>query len=65
MSYMVDKPPTEDKLLARQVRDWEPTIHRPVLTQSRGAFKTYSTYVSPAVQARSTHGEHLSGSASD
>lgn len=45
MSYMVDKPPTEDKLLQRQVRSWEPETHRPILTQTRGAYKPYSTYV--------------------
>nr|OQO21143.1 hypothetical protein B0A51_09422 [Rachicladosporium sp. CCFEE 5018] len=43
MSYMVDKPPTEDPLLQRQVRTWEPQEHRPVLTMSRSAYKPYST----------------------
>jgi len=43
MSYMVDKPPTEDKLLQRRVRSWEPETHRPILTQTRGAYKPYST----------------------
>lgn len=40
---MCDKPPTEDKLLQRGVRAWEPKEHRPVTTMSRGAFKTYNT----------------------
>ncbi|KAK4543110.1 hypothetical protein LTR36_005887 [Oleoguttula mirabilis] len=43
MSYLVDKPPSVDKLLQREVRIWEPTEHRPVLTMTRSAFKTYST----------------------
>ena len=45
MSYMVGDPPTVDKLLQRQVRIWEPEEHRPVLSATRSAFKTYSTYV--------------------
>ena len=44
MSYMVDKSPAEDKLLQRQIREWEPKQHVPVMTQSRSAFKTYNTY---------------------
>ncbi|KAB2568873.1 NADH:ubiquinone oxidoreductase 17.2kDa subunit [Lasiodiplodia theobromae] len=43
MSYMVDKPPTEDKIMQRQLRAWEPKEHRPTLTWSRSGFKTYST----------------------
>nr|POE65316.1 nadh dehydrogenase [ubiquinone] 1 alpha subcomplex subunit n7bm [Quercus suber] len=43
MSYMVDKPPSEDPILQRQVRAWEPAEHRPVLTGTRSAFKTYNT----------------------
>ncbi|KAF4548114.1 ATP-dependent bile acid permease-like protein [Elsinoe fawcettii] len=43
MSYMVDKPPTEDPILQRKVRVWEPTEHRPVMTMSRSAYKPYST----------------------
>lgn len=45
MSYVVDKPPSEDKLLQRQVRVWEPKEHRPTLTWSRSGYKPYSTYV--------------------
>lgn len=45
MSYLVDKPPSEDPLLQRQVRVWEPEEHRPVLMGTRGAYKPYSTYV--------------------
>lgn len=45
ISYMVDKPPTEDPLLQTKVRPWELPDHRPNFTQSRGAFKTYSTWV--------------------
>ncbi|GAB7343651.1 hypothetical protein MBLNU457_1643t1 [Dothideomycetes sp. NU457] len=43
MSYMVDKAPTEDPILRRQVRVWEPKEHRPVLTWSRSGYKPYST----------------------
>lgn len=45
ISYMVDKPPTEDPLLQTKVRPWELPDHRPTFTMSRGAFKTYSTWV--------------------
>ncbi|MCJ1266364.1 NADH dehydrogenase 1 alpha subcomplex subunit 12 ndufa12/DAP13 [Lobaria immixta] len=45
MSYLVDKPPTDDALLRTGQRAWEIPEHRPNLTASRGAFKTYSTYV--------------------
>lgn len=47
MSYLVDKPPSEDKLLQRQVRIWEPEEHRPMLSATRSAYKPYSTYASP------------------
>ncbi|KAI9646732.1 hypothetical protein NHQ30_004729 [Ciborinia camelliae] len=43
ISYMVDKPPTEDPLLHTKVRPWELPDHRPTFTMSRAAFKTYST----------------------
>ncbi|KAF1813268.1 NADH-ubiquinone oxidoreductase subunit B17.2 [Eremomyces bilateralis CBS 781.70] len=43
ISYMVDQPPTADKLLQRQARAWEPAEHRPTLTWTRSAFRTYST----------------------
>lgn len=43
MSYMVDKPPTQDKLLQTNVRPWELGEHRTNGTMTRGAFKTYST----------------------
>jgi hypothetical protein len=42
---MVDKAPSEDKLLQRSVRQWEPTKHTPMLTASRSAFKTFNTFV--------------------
>ena len=50
MSYMVDKPPSEDKLMQRLQRPWEPEKHRPVLSASKSAFKTYSTYVNYFLQ---------------
>lgn len=43
MSYLVDHPPTVDKFMQTGVRPWELPEHRPVLTLSRGAYKTYST----------------------
>ncbi|EAU30509.1 conserved hypothetical protein [Aspergillus terreus NIH2624] len=43
ISYMVDAPPTADKIMQTGVRSWELPEHRPNLTLSRGAFKTYST----------------------
>lgn len=43
MSYMVDKPPPEDKIMQRVQRVWEPEKHLPVMTGSKSAFKTYST----------------------
>ncbi|KAF2457221.1 NADH ubiquinone oxidoreductase subunit NDUFA12-domain-containing protein [Lineolata rhizophorae] len=43
MSYAVDKPPTQDKILRTQLREWEPKEHRPLLTLSRSAYKPYST----------------------
>jgi NADH:ubiquinone oxidoreductase subunit len=43
ISYMVDKPPTQDPILRTGVRPWELPDHRPNFTASRGAFKTYST----------------------
>ena len=42
---MVDAPPTADKILQTGLRKWEIPEHRPNPTLSRGAFKTYSTYV--------------------
>lgn len=46
MSYVVDKPPTEDQLLQTGQRVWELPTHKPTLTATRGAYKPYSTYVS-------------------
>ncbi|RDW78760.1 complex I NDUFA12 subunit family protein [Aspergillus mulundensis] len=43
ISYMVDAPPTQDKLMQTGARTWELREHRPTLTLSRAAFKTYST----------------------
>lgn len=40
---MVDAPPTVDRALQTGVRAWELPEHRPTLTLSRAAFKTYST----------------------
>ncbi|KAI1004100.1 hypothetical protein K3495_g4115 [Podosphaera aphanis] len=50
ISYMVDKPPTQDALLQTKVRSWELPDHRPNYTATRGAFKTYST-VKPKIIA--------------
>lgn len=43
MSYMVDKPPPEDKIMQRQMRIWEPERHVPVMSGTKSAFKTYNT----------------------
>ncbi|KAG9248228.1 NADH-ubiquinone oxidoreductase subunit B17.2 [Calycina marina] len=50
ISYMVDKPPTEDPILQTGVRSWEIPEHRPNPTMGRGSFKTYST-VKPKITA--------------
>ncbi len=47
MSYMVDKPPSEDPIMQRHQRPWEPANHLPTMTASKSAFRTYSTYVPP------------------
>lgn len=47
LSYMVDVPPTQDKILQTGLRAWELPEHRPNPTLSRGAYKPYSTLVSP------------------
>ncbi|KAL8771588.1 MAG: hypothetical protein Q9209_003031 [Squamulea sp. 1 TL-2023] len=43
MSYIVDKPPTEDPVLRAGQRSWELPMHVPNMSASRAAFKTYST----------------------
>lgn len=43
MSYMIDKPPTEDPLVQSGQRQWENKAHKPVMTLSRSAYKPYST----------------------
>ncbi|KAH7393388.1 NADH-ubiquinone oxidoreductase subunit B17.2 [Cadophora sp. MPI-SDFR-AT-0126] len=43
ISYMVDKPPTEDTILKTGVRVWELPEHRPNFTLSRAAYKPFST----------------------
>ncbi|KZZ92859.1 NADH:ubiquinone oxidoreductase, 17.2kDa subunit [Moelleriella libera RCEF 2490] len=43
MSYSLDKPPTEDTLIAVGLRKFEKPYAIPNYTQTRGAFKTYST----------------------
>ncbi|KAJ1329561.1 NADH-ubiquinone oxidoreductase subunit [Microdochium nivale] len=45
ISYSVDKAPSQDPLLAYQRREWEVTDSKPTpnFTQSRGAYKPYST----------------------
>lgn len=46
ISYSLDTPPTEDALIKAGTRHFEPTKAIPNYTQTRGAFKTYNTYVS-------------------
>ncbi|EAW12564.1 complex I NDUFA12 subunit family protein [Aspergillus clavatus NRRL 1] len=43
LSYLVDVPPTQDKILQLGVRAWELPEHRPNPTLSRAAYKPYST----------------------
>ncbi|KJZ71283.1 hypothetical protein HIM_09356 [Hirsutella minnesotensis 3608] len=43
MSYMVDKPPSQDALLQPGTRPFEKPHAIPNYTMSRGAFKTYNT----------------------
>ena len=43
MSYMVDKPPTQDPVLKVGQRVWELPGPRPNLTASRAAYKPYCT----------------------
>ncbi|KAI9661589.1 MAG: hypothetical protein M1821_008827 [Bathelium mastoideum] len=52
MSYMVDKPPSEDPINQTRVREWEPKEHRPTLTWTRSAYRPYSTYVESATMTR-------------
>lgn len=50
ISYAVDKPPTQDKILQTMQRPWELREHRMNPTQSRGAYKPYNTVI-PKVSA--------------
>ncbi|MCJ1275611.1 NADH dehydrogenase 1 alpha subcomplex subunit 12 ndufa12/DAP13 [Puttea exsequens] len=50
MSYLVDKPPSEDAVLRTGQRKWEIPEVRPNLTATRAAYKPYST-VKPKVHA--------------
>ena len=43
MSYMVDKPPSEDPIMQFGTRPWENPETVKNVTLSRGAYKTYST----------------------
>ncbi|ETN40417.1 uncharacterized protein HMPREF1541_04694 [Cyphellophora europaea CBS 101466] len=43
ISYLVDKPPSEDKIMQMGLRPWEDHYTRINYTQSRGAYKPYST----------------------
>ncbi|KAI1660586.1 NDUFA12-domain-containing protein [Daldinia decipiens] len=47
MAYTVDKPPSQDPLLAYKRRVWEDTDAKTILnyTATRGAYKPYSTCV--------------------
>lgn len=46
ISYMVDKPPTEDSLMQFGKRPWESPEPKINNTLSRSAYKPYSTWVS-------------------
>ena len=43
MSYMTRDPPSGDPIAQTGQRAWEPQTHRPNLTATRGAFRTYNT----------------------
>ena len=43
MSYMVDKPPSEEPILQLGHRQWEKKEHRPTMTASRARYTPYST----------------------
>jgi NADH:ubiquinone oxidoreductase subunit len=43
ISYMVDQPPTTDAILKTGTREWEVKEHRPNMTQTRAAYRPYST----------------------
>lgn len=43
ISYLVDKPPPEDSIMKIGLRPWESPNSRINYTQSRGAYKPYST----------------------
>lgn len=45
MSYMIDKPPSEDALLKFGKRPWEKEHTQVNMTQSRSAYRPYSTCV--------------------
>jgi hypothetical protein len=45
MSYMVDKPPGEDRILDIGIRPWESKEPKINMTQTRAAYRPYSTYV--------------------
>ncbi len=43
ISYMVDKPPSEDPILQTGVRPWEIKEHRPTMTATRARYTPYNT----------------------
>ncbi|EXJ79959.1 NADH-ubiquinone oxidoreductase subunit [Capronia epimyces CBS 606.96] len=43
ISYLVDKPPVEDKILEIGLRPWEPKEPRVNYSMTRGAYRPYST----------------------
>jgi NADH:ubiquinone oxidoreductase subunit len=45
ISYAVDQPPTEDRLLLTKQRRWETPVIVPNLTATPGAYKPYNTWV--------------------
>ena len=45
MSYLVDRPPSEDPVIRAGIRAWELPEHRVNFTASRAAYKPYSTSV--------------------
>ena len=58
ISYLVDKPPTEDKIMALGVRPWESKEPKINMTLSRAAYRPYSTYAKNPTSVLTTADRH-------
>ncbi|KAK4235902.1 NADH ubiquinone oxidoreductase subunit NDUFA12-domain-containing protein [Achaetomium macrosporum] len=50
ISYAVDTPPNQDPIMATANRPWNPKVHTPNRTLTRGAYKPYNT-TKPKIQS--------------